>query len=164
MWWHDLDFLFVCLLFLHLMIFKKVWLMLLGFSCDGTCLSWIEFIFDLSMWASIFVYLFGVIMRIWWCCCIHLCYDIILFYDDNSCTLYDVDALLYNMMCMHTIVWWLSPMTYDVYLMLKMHTWCTLRWWWCIFDDEDAYPMMMMNTYDYDVSYLYSMIWYNLWW
>ena len=57
MWWHDLEFLLVCLLFLHLVLFKKVWSMLLGFSCDDTCLSWIEFIFDLSMRAYILVYL-----------------------------------------------------------------------------------------------------------
>ena len=53
MWWQDIKFSLVCILFLHIMIFKKVWFMLLGFSCDGTCLSWIEFIFDLSMWAYI---------------------------------------------------------------------------------------------------------------
>ena len=71
-------------------------------------------------------------------------------YDDNACTLYDVDALLYNMMYMHTIVWWCSRMHYDVYLILMMHTRCTLRRWWCIFHDEDAYPMMMMHTYGDD--------------
>ena len=37
----------VFLFFLHLVILKKVWFMLLGFSCDGTCLSWIEFIFNI---------------------------------------------------------------------------------------------------------------------
>ena len=60
--WSRLSLVF--LLFLHLVIFKKVWFMLLGFSCDGTCLSWIEFIFDLSMWASILVYLFEVIVNV----------------------------------------------------------------------------------------------------
>ena len=71
-------------------------------------------------------------------------------YDDNACTLYDVDALLYNMMYTHTIVWWCSPMHYDVYLMMMMHKRYTLRRSWCIFDDEDAYPMTMMPTYDDD--------------
>ena len=61
MWWNYLEFILVCPLFLRIMIFKKVWLMLLGFSCDGTCLSWIEFIFDISMWAYILVYIFEVI-------------------------------------------------------------------------------------------------------
>jgi len=56
---------FGCLLFLHLVIFKKIWFMLLGFSCDGTCLSWIEFIFGLCMWASILVYLFEVYVMTW---------------------------------------------------------------------------------------------------
>ena len=42
---------------------RNLWFILLGFSCDGTCLSWIEFIVDLSMWASILVYIFEVIME-----------------------------------------------------------------------------------------------------
>ena len=46
-------------------------------------------------------------------------------------------------------MWWCSPMHYDVYLMLMMDKWCTLRWW-CIYDDEDAYPMTIMHTYDDD--------------
>ena len=124
--------------------------MLLGFSYDGTCLSWIEFIFDLSIWASILVYIFELIMEDTMIM-LHnfmLLYDTL--YDDNACTLYDVDALLYNMMYMHTIVWWFSPMHYDVYLTMMMHKWCTLRWWWCIFNDDDAYPMTMMHTYDND--------------
>ena len=120
---------------------------------DGTCLSWIEFIFDLSMWASILVYIFEVIKFVMEAMMMML-HTFILWhdklYDENSCTLYDVDALLYNMMYMQTIVWWFSPMHYDVYLTLMMHTWCTLRWWSCIFNDEDAYPMTMMHTYDDD--------------
>ena len=129
-------------------IFEKVWFLLLGFSCDGACLSWIEFIFDLSMWASILIYIFGVIMEdmMMMFHTFMLLYDTL--YDDNAYTLYDVDALIYNMMYMHTIVWWCSPMHYDVYMM--MHTQWTLRWWWCIFYDEDACPMTMMHTYDDD--------------
>ena len=120
------------------MIFKKVWLMLLGFSCDDTCLSWIEFISDIHMWASILVYIFEVIIKdmmmmlhtfILW-------YDTL--YDGNACD-NDVHALLYNMMYMHTIVWWCSPMNYYVYWKLVLHTWYTLRWWWCIPYDDDAY-------------------------
>ena len=61
MWWHDLEFLLVFLLFIHFVMFGKIWFILPGFSCDGTCLSWIEFIFDLSMWAYILVYIFEVI-------------------------------------------------------------------------------------------------------
>ena len=127
--------------------------MLLGFSCDGTCLSWMEFIFDISMWASILVYIFEFIMEDMMMIFHHfmLWYDTL--YYDNACTVYDVDALLYNIMYMHTIVWWFSPMHYDVYLMLMMHTRCTLRW--CIFDDEDAYPMKMMHTYD-DACLIFS--------
>ena len=142
----------VFLLVLHIVIFGKVWFILLGFSCDDTCLSWIEFIFDLSMWASILVYIFEVFMEdmMMMLRTFLLWYDTL--YDDNACILYDVDALLYNMIYMHTIVWWFSPMKYDVYLMLMMHTWCTLRWWWFIFDDEDPYiwrwciPMTMMHV------------------
>ena len=150
MWWNDLEFIIVFLVFLHLVILKKVWFMLLGFSCNDTCLSWIEFIFDLSMWASILVYIFEFIVEdmMMMFHTFMLWYDIV--YDDNACTLYDVDALLYNMMYMHTIVLWFSPMHNDVYLLLMMHTWCTLRWWWCEFDYEDAYPMTMMHTYDDD--------------
>ena len=33
----------------HLVILENVWFMLVGFSCDDTCLSWIELIFDLGM-------------------------------------------------------------------------------------------------------------------
>ena len=33
----------------HIVILEKVWFMLVGFSCDGTCLSWIELILDLGM-------------------------------------------------------------------------------------------------------------------
>ena len=130
MWWQVLEFLLVFLLFLHLFIFEKVWFILMGFSCDDTCLSWIEFIFDLSMWASILVYIYGVIMEAMMMM-LHnfmLWYDTL--YDDNACTLYDVDALLYNMMYMHTIVWWFS------YAL------------WCILDVDDVYmvhnEMMMM--------------------
>ena len=110
--------------------------------------SWIEFIFDLSMWDSILVYIFEFIMEDMMMI-LHkfmLWYDTL--YDDTACD--NVDALLYNIMYMHTIVWWCSHMHYDVYLMLMMHTRCTLRWWWCIFDDGDAYPMTMMHTYDDD--------------
>ena len=57
-------FSFVFLLFLHLVIFKKVWFMILGFSYDDTCLSWIEFIFDLSMRSFIMVYIFEFIMEV----------------------------------------------------------------------------------------------------
>ena len=153
MWWHDIYIILGFLLFLHLVILKNVWFMILGFSCDGRCLSWIEFIFDLSMWASILVYIFELIMEAM-IIMLHtfmLCYDTV--YDDNACTLWDVYALLYNMMYMHTIVLWCSPMHYDVYLMLMMHTRCTLRWWWwCIFNDyDDAYPMTMTHTYDDDI-------------
>ena len=35
--------------------------MLHGFSCNGRCLSWIEFLFVLSMWAYILVYPFEFI-------------------------------------------------------------------------------------------------------
>ena len=35
--------------------------MLVGFSCDATCLSWIELIFDIGMWTSLLIYLFEVI-------------------------------------------------------------------------------------------------------
>jgi len=64
MWWLDIEFLLGFLLFLHLVIFNKVWFVLHGFSCNGTCLSWIEFIFDLSMWGYILVYLFKVIQYV----------------------------------------------------------------------------------------------------
>ena len=132
MWWHDLEFLLVFLLFIHFVMFEKIWFILPGFSCDGTCLSWIEFIFDLSMWASILVYIFGAIME----AMMMMLHNFMLWYY----TLYDVDALLYNMMYMHTIVWWCSTMHYDVYLMLMMHTRCKLIWWWgCIPYDDDAY-------------------------
>ena len=128
------------------MIFKNLWLMLLGFSCDDTCLSWLEFILYLSMWAYILVYIFEFIMDAMMMM-LHtfmLWYDTL--YDDNACdndVHYEVVALLYNMMYMHTIVWWCSPMHYDVYLI-----------WWFIhgahWDDDDAYPMTMMHTYDDD--------------
>ena len=49
-------------------------------------------------------------------------------------------------MYMHTIVWWSSPMHYDAYLMLMMHKHGILRWRWCIFDDDDLYPMIIMHT------------------
>ena len=131
MWWQDLDFILFFLLFLHLVIFWNVWFILLGLSCDDTCLLWIEFIFDLSMWASILVYIFEFIMEDMMMI-LHkfmLWYDTL--YDDTACD--NVDALLYNIMYMHTIVWWCSHMHYDVYLMLMMHKWCILRWWWgCI--------------------------------
>ena len=78
-WWHDIEFLLVCLFFHHLVIFKKVWFMLLGFSCDGTCLSWIEFIFDLSCEPLYWCIFFKSLWRIWWWCCITLCYDMIHF-------------------------------------------------------------------------------------
>ena len=111
--------------------------------------SWIEFIFDLSMWDSILVYIFEFIMEDMMMI-LHkflLWYDTL--YDDTACD--NVDALLYNIMYMHTIVWWCSHMHYDVYLMLMMHKWCRLRWWWgCITYDEDTYPMTMMHTYDDD--------------
>ena len=119
-------------------------LIFLGVSYDGTCLSWIEFIFDLSMWASILVYIFEFIIEAMMMIfhTFMLWYDTI--YDDNACDKFD--ARIYNIMYMHTIVWWCSPMHYDVYLMLMMHKRCTLRWWGCIFDDEDAYPMTMIHT------------------
>ena len=125
--------------------------MFLGSSCDGTCLSWIEFIFDLRMWASILVYIFEVIMEAMMMM-LHtfvLWYDTL--YDDNECdndvrSMMLMHTLLYNIMYMHTIVWWCYPMHYDVYLMMMMHKQCTLRWWWCIFYDQDSYPMMMMHS------------------
>ena len=99
-----------------------------------------------------------MMMYIWWWGCIP--YDDDAFpmtmmhtYDDNACdndVHCEVDALLYNMLYMHTIVWWCSPMHYDVYLMFMKYTRYTVRWWWCIVDYEDTYPMTMMHTYHDD--------------
>ena len=95
------DYYFFLLLFLHLMIFKKVWFMILGFSCDDTCLSWIELIIDLSMWASILGYIFGFIMEAMMMM-LHtfmLWYDTI--YDDNAC-----HNDVHSMMLMHSYTIW----------------------------------------------------------
>ena len=168
MWWHDLYFILVFLLCLHLMILKNVWFILLGFSCNGACLSWIEFIFYLSMWASILVYIFEVIMedRMMMLHTFMLWYDTL--YDDNAC-----DNDVNSMKLMHSYIIWCTCIPYcddallcimmytwwwrwcinganwdddDVYLMMMMHKWCTLRWWECILNDEDAYPLTMMHT------------------
>ena len=57
-------------------------------------------------------------------------------YDDNAC---DNDVHSMKLMDSYTILWWCSPMCYDVYLILMMDTQCTMRWWWCIPYDDDAY-------------------------
>ena len=98
---HDLEFILVSLRFLHLVIFRKVWFILLGFSCYGTCLSWIEFIFDLSMWASILLYIFEVILEAMMMM-LHtfmLLYDTL--YDDNAC-----DNDIHSMLLMHSYTIW----------------------------------------------------------
>ena len=140
------------ILFLHLVIFERVWFMLLVFSCDDTCLSWIEFIFDLSMWAYILVYLFEIIMRIWWWCCIPLFYDMIHF------------IIIIHVIMMYNIWCWCTPIQYDVHayhsvMMLSYALWCILDvddaytvhtemmmmhiWWWaCIPYDDDAWKCM----------------------
>ena len=71
--------------------------MLMGFSCDGTCLSWIELIFGLSMWAYILVYIFEVIMEdmMMILCTFMLWYDTL--YDDNA-----YDNYVYSMKLMHS--------------------------------------------------------------
>ena len=139
MWWNDLEIILVCILFLHILIFENLWFMLLGFSCDGTCLSWIEFIFDLSMWPLywyIYLNLLHILWRLWWWYCIHLCYDMIHF-----------------MMIMHVIMYtlwcWCTPIQYDVH---AYHSVMMLSYaLWYIFDDDDAYPMMMLiHTHDDD--------------
>ena len=77
--------------------------------------------------------------------------------------------MIHFMMIMHVIMmytlWsWCTPIQCDVYaynsvMMLSYALWCildvddtrcTLRWWWCIFNDDDAYPLTMMHTYDDD--------------
>ena len=125
------------------MIFKKVWFMLLSFSCDDTCLSWIEFIFDLSMWASIFVYIFEVIME----AMMMILHTLMLWYetlyDDNAC-----DNDVHSMMLMHSYTIWCTCISYcdDALLCIMMYTWC----WWCIqgenWDDDDVHFMMRMHT------------------
>ena len=152
MWWQDLEFLLVFLVFLHLLIFKKVWFILMGFSCGDTCLSWIEFVFDLSMWAYILVYIFEFIME----AMMMMLYNLMLWYD----TLYDDDACdndVHSMKLMHS---YHTPIQYDVHayhsvMMLSYALWCIIHvddaymvhtkmimmhtlWWWCI-------PMMMMH-------------------
>ena len=78
--------------------------MLLGFSCDGTCVSWIEFIFDISMWEYILVYIFDVIEYVMEAIMMMLhnfmlWYDTL--YDDNAC-----DNDVHSMMLMHSYTIW----------------------------------------------------------
>ena len=138
----------VCLFFLHLVIFKNSWFMLMDFSYDDTCLSWVEFIFDLSMWAYIVVYIFGVIMEAMMMM-LHtfmLWYDTI--YDDNACDndvhsmllmhiQYDVHAY-HSVMMLSYALWCILDVddAYTVHIeMMMMHIW----WWGCIPYDDDAY-------------------------
>ena len=97
------------------------------------------------MWDSILVYIFEFIIEAMMMMLnkFVLWYDTL--YDDNTFTLYDVDALLYNMMYTHTIVWWFSYALWciidvdDAYTvhtdMMMMHIW----WWGCIPYGNDAY-------------------------
>ena len=107
--------------------------MLLGFSCDGTCLSWIEFIFDFSMWASILVYIFEVIMEDM-TMMLPLCYDMIHF------------MMIMHVIMMYTLCCWCTSIQYDVH---AYHSVMMLSYaLWCIPDVDDAYTvhtnMMMM--------------------
>ena len=85
----------------------------------------IELIFDLSMWASILVYIsLKSLWRIWWWCCIHLCYDMIHF------------MMIMHVIKMYTLWCWCTPIQYDVhaYHSVMMISYAL----WCIIDDYDA--------------------------
>ena len=131
-------FYFGFLWFLNIVIFEKVWFILLAFSCDDTCLSWIEFIFDLGMWASILVYIFGVIMEAM----------MIIFH--TFMLLYDTFIMIMHVIMMYTLWCWCTPIHYDVH---AYHSVMMLSYaLWCILDSDDA---LMMHT---------EMLMYILWW
>ena len=152
--------------------------MLFGFSC----LSWIEFIFDISMWASILVYIFEVIMEAMMMM-FHtfLCYDMIHF------------MMIMHVIIMYTLWCWCTPIQYDVHayhsvMMLSYALWCILDvdyaytvhtkmmmmhiWWWgCIPYGNDAYLWwwcMTMHAFcsvKVEQNYLFSnCVWWGIQW
>ena len=125
-------------------------------------LSWIEFIFDRSMWASILVYIFEVITE----AMMMMLHTFMLWYD----TLYD-DNDVHSMNLMHSYTIWCACILEcdDALLCIMMYTWCwwcilpvddmILLWydegWWCLepyddvayHDDDDAHSLVLMNSF-----------------
>ena len=133
MWLIYIDALFVYIWSLHIVVLEKLWFMLVGFSCDDTCLSWIELILDLGMWASLNIYLWSHSIYYGGYDVGHIVIDMVWFlykgfsFDDHSS--HGIGSILLS---------WKFMKFVHVLVFIFWHTW----WWywhrcWCtIYDDH----------------------------